>query len=267
MHTSATTSAKTLGTYIQTAIETSEEVAPESQQQKTSRRCKKKNNSQRNPQSSALSSTMQAEPLVQLLSLPKPKRRRRKSRLGDSIRQRHGREKRSFRVCGLLTADQVDEEDEVEELQTEMCEDFSRFGRLHSVDIVRAPDVERPLSIGDVVVTFQEEQHAAAAFGSYDGNVFGGQIVTCRWEKQRSSDEKNTDSAFAIVSEHLTSEEVHDVDKAVNVDDDIVANFSQLGTEEKMQSSETTANATATFSGVEAHVVQVRARLVVSDDR
>ncbi|CAI5724944.1 unnamed protein product [Hyaloperonospora brassicae] len=254
MRTSATTSARTLETYLQTAIETSEEVAPASQQQKASRRCEKEKDPQREPKLSALSSAMHAEPLVQSLTLQKPKRRRRKSRLSNSIRQRHGRGKVSFRVSGLLTADQVDDEDEVEELQTEMCEDFSRFGRLQSVDIVRAPNVQRPLSIGDVVVTFEEEQHAAAAFGSYDGNVFGGQIVTCSWEKQRTSDKKNTDSAFALSSGHLTSEEVHDVDEAVNVNDDVVATFSQLGTEETMQSSEAIANATAAFSDADEQV-------------
>uniref|UniRef100_M4BGD8 RRM domain-containing protein n=1 Tax=Hyaloperonospora arabidopsidis (strain Emoy2) TaxID=559515 RepID=M4BGD8_HYAAE len=257
----ATTPARTLETlftYIEAAKpKPSAEVPAESTQQKSQRKRRKKKppieSSSRKIET--FSSLIHAEPVVPSLSL-KPKRRTRKSGLKISILQGPDLEKKcEFRVRGLVTAEELEDEDEIEELQNELHEDFSQFGRLQRVDFVRETADERVSIIGDVVVTFLDEEQALAAFRSYNGNVFGGKVVTCSWEKQKSSDMEKFDSG--LVSGNLMLRELSKVDE---VDDEVMMRkFRDLKHGNEVQVEETRKDVTETF-GDEAdsgEVVQV----------
>uniref|UniRef100_A0AAV1TXY0 RRM domain-containing protein n=1 Tax=Peronospora matthiolae TaxID=2874970 RepID=A0AAV1TXY0_9STRA len=181
-----------------------------------------------------------------------PKRRTRKSGLKIAIKQGPDLEKaRGFRVRGLVTVEELEHEDEIEELQSELHEAFSQFGPLQRVDVVRETADERVSSIGDVVVAFLDDKQALAAFRSYHGNVFGGNLVTCSWEQQKkSSGMEMFDSD--LVSGNSMLRELQQVDEVVAVDDDVMRRkFRDLGHGNEVQVEETSKAVTETCGGDE----------------
>ncbi|KAG6578165.1 V-type proton ATPase subunit H [Phytophthora cinnamomi] len=174
----------------------------------------------------------------------KPKRRKRKSKLKSTIEQHRtvSLTKGKFRVRGLVTIEELEDEDEADEVQEEVRGDFERFGEVREVVIVQDEGGESGLLAGDVVVEFRDAGDALKAFAAFDGKVFGGKAVTCAW-----SDEKVA-STVMLVQGMLTPEELEDPDEVEDVKEELMQTFTSHGTVNGIELDETTGVVTVTFS-------------------
>ncbi|KAG1692658.1 hypothetical protein DVH05_025136 [Phytophthora capsici] len=222
----------TLDAYVQVAIDANTPVIPTTT--KKSRRRRKKN------QQDVLN---QSPPFVEikLATTPipaKPKRRKRKCKFKcyeyqDEIPSLSCK----LRDRGLLTPEELEDDDEVEELQEELFADFGHFGELESLTISRE-EGRHNLPKGDVIVTFRDPDSAFSAFCVYNGKVFGGSIVTCFWETQGN---------VVVVKGMLTLEELEDPDEVADVEEEMMQFFRKYGEVKGLRLSEATGEVTVDF--------------------
>ncbi|KAL4161440.1 hypothetical protein PRNP1_001994 [Phytophthora ramorum] len=208
----------TLDSYIQAAIVAN---SPESQSAPQKSRTRRKK--QQQEASIPLPNALKVDPAAPAVSA-KPKRRKRKSKFKHgSLQQRESSNCSKIRVRGLVTAEELEDDDEAEEVREEVRADFSRFGELLNVAIVQDEE-DRDV---DVVVTFQHAKDAASAFTAFNGNVFGGRTVTCVWELQSAEDK--VEGCVVEVDGMLTPEELEDPDEVTDVQEEMRQIFSKHG--------------------------------------
>ncbi|CAH0488197.1 unnamed protein product [Peronospora farinosa] len=220
--------------FVQAAIQ----AKPSVNFSKTSRRRRKK----RLHSVPGLSPTIPPAPVIPTSSKPRSKR---KSKLKSSSLQCQVVPKCKFRVQDLVTVDEWNDEQEVEDIQSKLRAEFSRFGQLQSIAMIREEDDRNGFAIGDVVVTFCHANDAASAFSSYNGVLIGEKKVMCQW-KMQSDDEKRENMTVRICG-ILMLEELQDPDELVEVNEEMMQLFCKYGQVETMFISETTGDITVTF--------------------
>ncbi|KAE9357363.1 hypothetical protein PF008_g3205 [Phytophthora fragariae] len=230
----------TLDTYIQAAIDANA-VETHAPPRKTTRRRKK----QQQP-IIALPDPFHVKSLALSPPIPaKPKRRKRRSKLKSSIVQSRqvSTIKFKFRVRGLVAVEELEDEDEADEVQQEIRQDFSRFGELQTVAIVRGEDEGSDLLLCDVVVEFRDAEDAVKAFTAFNGKVFGGKTMTCVW-----SEGGDLENSIVVVQGILAPEELEDPDEVEDVKEEVMQFFTKHGLVKGMVLDETTGDVTVTFS-------------------
>lgn len=153
-----------------------------------------------------------------------------------------------FLVRNLITRDEMEDEDELAELQSDTRADFAAFGTLQHLEIVahrgddtvednaEAPSVPVP-STGDVVVEYEGPDGAASAFRAYDGKLFGGRKVECKWflptpppSSQAATKEVSTTASHTIqVMNMLSPDELQDADEFEDLRDEVTDLFERHG--------------------------------------
>ncbi|RLN96005.1 hypothetical protein BBJ28_00014086 [Nothophytophthora sp. Chile5] len=155
-------------------------------------------------------------------------------------------ESRTFCVRNLVEAEEL-QDDEYEEIQGELTADFSRFGDLVEVVVVRHQDSEKGgrqgVLVGDVVATYQEEASAVAAFLAFNGKTFGGRTVTCFW-----GPDKVTRDTTVVIEGMLTPEELEDPDEFVDVQEETLQVCSRYGQVNDLKLCKSTGSVTVTFN-------------------
>ncbi|KAE8986035.1 hypothetical protein PR002_g22465, partial [Phytophthora rubi] len=139
--------------------------------------------------------------------------------------------------------EELEDEDEADEVQQEIREDFSRFGELQTVAIVREEDEGSDLLPCDVVVEFRDAGDAVKAFTAFNGKVFGGKTVTCVW-----SEEEDLENSIVVVQGILAPEELEDPDEVEDVKEEVMQIFTKHGLVKGMVLDEATGDVTVTFS-------------------
>ncbi|ETL30534.1 hypothetical protein F441_16955 [Phytophthora nicotianae CJ01A1] len=235
---------QTLDTFVQVAIDASTLATP-SAKKKSRRRRKKSQQEASNP----LALPLQAKAVVPPAppAPAKPSRRKRKTKLKNSILQsRKTLQRCKFRVRGLITAKDLEDEDEAEEVEEEVRADFERFGQLKEIVVVKGKKtkVEAGNLVGDVIVTFQDSSNASSAFDVFDGKLFGGNTVTCNWEAQSEGDK----NFVVVVSGILTPEELEDPDEVADVEEEMMQIFTKHGKVKDLWLNDTTGEVTVSFS-------------------
>ncbi|EEY53290.1 uncharacterized protein PITG_06931 [Phytophthora infestans T30-4] len=209
---------RTLDTYVQAAIDTNTSSTP-SAVKRPRRRRKKRQEETSNPlplyQQTAVTQTAPPAPA-------KIKRRKRKTKLKNAILQDGKTLQRcKFLVRGLVTAEDLEDEDEAEEVEAEVRADFERFGLKEIVIVKKA---KTGFLVGDVTATFQDAATAALAFDAFNNKVFGGKMVTCVW-KMRSDE----DNVAVVINGMLTPEELEDPDEVADVEEEMMQIFTKYG--------------------------------------
>ncbi|KAL3666059.1 hypothetical protein V7S43_008850 [Phytophthora oleae] len=223
---------QTLEAYVQVAIDANAPAIPTTA--KKGRRRRKKNQREASNQSPPFVETKPAT--IPAPSIPK--RRKRRSKFKNYESHQIPPPSCKFRVRGLVTPEELEDEDEVEELQEELCVDFSHFGELENVTISRERNYSNLLE-GDVIVTFRDAASAFSAFNVYDGKVFGGKAVTCFWETQRH--------VVVVVKGMMTPEELEDPDEMADVEE-MMQLFRNYGEVKDLRLSEATGEVTVVFN-------------------
>ncbi|GMF55790.1 unnamed protein product [Phytophthora fragariaefolia] len=236
----------TLDTYIQVAIDTSE-----TKNRATPKKSKRRRKKQQQPSLAAV-----REP-ARLTSPPipgKPERRKRKSKVQNNIVQslQVSPQKCKFRVRGLVTVDELEDEDEAEEVQEEVRHDFARFGELYDAVIIHKKEEESWLLAGDVIVKFRDAGDALKAFTAIDGNVFGGKTVTCAWSGKM-------EGTAVVVQGLLIPEEVEDPDEVEDLKEEVMQMFVKHGVVKEMKLDEVSGDVTVIYSGPERGLGAVKA--------
>ncbi|RLN90909.1 hypothetical protein BBJ28_00000343 [Nothophytophthora sp. Chile5] len=156
-------------------------------------------------------------------------------------------ESRTFCVRNLVEAGELQDDDEYEEIRGELTADFSRFGDLVEVVVARYQDSEKGgrqgVLVGDVVVTYQEEACAVAAFLAFNGKTFGGRMVTCFWGHNEV-----TRDATVVIEGMLTPKELEDPDEFVDVQEETLQLCSKHGQVTDLKLCENTGSVTVTFN-------------------
>jgi hypothetical protein len=232
---------QTLDSYVQAAIDASP--AATSPRPKRSRRRRTRKQHEPATLFPNLLETKPAAPPTPPPAAAKSSRRKRRSKFKNAVLQSQEVPRNcKFRLRGLVTADDLEDEDEAAEVQEEARADFGRFGALEDVAIVRPNEEVGDQVAGDAVVTFRDAKDAAAAFGAFNGKVFGGKTVACAWE---TGDEK---SAVVVVKGMVTSEELEDPDEAADVEEEVMEVVGKHGLVTELQLSKSTGDVAVTFS-------------------
>ncbi|KAI9921023.1 hypothetical protein PsorP6_000823 [Peronosclerospora sorghi] len=115
------------------------------------------------------------------------------TRRSDQFKPRKGGRTWTFRLKALVTADELDDKDEADAIATDLEQTFAHWHHVQPrVELVRTRAHERQgRNIGDVVVTFEDEDTALAVFQAYDGKVFGGKTVVGTWEDTHKARERH----------------------------------------------------------------------------
>ncbi|KAF1329098.1 V-type proton atpase subunit h, partial [Globisporangium splendens] len=163
----------------------------------------------------------------------------------------------SFRVRNLVQSDEIEDDDEFEEIKSETTSDFEQFGELVQLQVVRGTDDPREVSItvgalevtaGDVVLEFQSHSSASAAFTAYDGKMYGGRLVECKWAEKDAS----TVSAKIQVENLLEPDELQDSDEFENIQDDTRQTFQQYGDVDTMTICRKTGSVTIVYQSAQS---------------
>lgn len=172
-----------------------------------------------------------------------------------------------FLVTNLIKSDEIEDEDELAELQSDTRTEFAAFGTLKHLEIVAESvssvddDFEASgtliLVAGDVVVEFDGSDYAAAAFRAYDGKIFGGRKVECRWffpTPPFSSAINASASASHIVrvTNMLCPEELQDADEFEDLHDEVTGLFERHGAIRSLEISRESGVITVEYTSLEA---------------
>ncbi|KAF4141649.1 Ribosomal protein L7Ae/L30e/S12e/Gadd45 family [Phytophthora infestans] len=228
---------RTLDTYVQAAIDANTSPTP-SAVKRPRRRRKKRQEETSNPlplyQQTAVTQTTPPAPA-------KIKRRKRKTKLKNAILQDGKTLQRcKFLVRGLVTAEDLEDEDEAEEVEAEVRADFERFGLKEIVIVKKA---KTGFLVGDVTATFQDAATAALAFDAFNNKVFGGKTVTCVW-KMRSDE----DNVVVVINGMLTPEELEDPDEVADVEEEMMQILTKYGEVTELWLNEIDGEVTVSFS-------------------
>jgi hypothetical protein len=85
-------------------------------------------------------------------------------------------------IRNLLDSEELEDDDEYEDIYQEVHDSLSKYGAFEKLTITRERgDRADDMEIGSIVVKYGQTDAATQAFDFYDGRVFGGRRVVCKW--------------------------------------------------------------------------------------
>jgi len=140
---------------------------------------------------------------------------------------------RTVLLYNLVTPGELEDDDEFEEIASDVGEMCERYGKLVSVAIPRAPDAEHA---GVVLVLYADFAGAEAALAEFNGKIVGGRTIRAEAYATRPAASQGGSGAPGAFSrtvhiQHLVSvEEVVDDDEFEEIESDVRDMCAKFGT-------------------------------------